>query len=311
MVFRIVPATGETRYLRVQGHTVLHADMSPRSIRGAALDATKEMEVDRAKTEFASLASHQLKTPLSAISWLSEGLLSPKADPLSDKQRTFITSIHQESHQMTAIVNELLNVSRIELGTFGVALEEVDVCEMATSVVQEQQHTADAKHISVTLICAPDVPHLNADKSLVRMVIQNLISNAIKYTPDEGKVTCEITYENIGHEIVIVRVSDTGIGIPRDQRDNVFKKLYRAPNAKAYAPDGTGLGLYVVKNVVDRAGGTITFDSREGSGTAFNVSLPRYWGKGSGAQIPTAQMQAPEKDAILSRIWKHLRRKQS
>ena len=106
------------------------------------------------------------------------------------------------------------------------------------------------------------------------MVFQNLISNAIKYTPPRGSVECEISKGGVLRETFLIRVSDTGIGIPRDEQGRVFEKLHRATNAQVLVPNGTGLGLYMVKTIIDKAGGNITFESREGKGTTFYVSLP-------------------------------------
>lgn len=276
-IFRSVALNGQMRYLRIQATTVLGDDKKPRLIQGVAHDITKEIEVDQAKTEFVSLASHQLKTPLTTIKWMTEALLNGSVGALLPDQQQYITNIQQAGQRMIEMVNDLLNVSRIELNTLSLQQEEIDVCDLAQGVVDEQKHTADEKKLSVKLICDPSLPHIHGDKNLIRMVFQNLVSNAIKYTPANGSVECEITASGVMHKMIYIRVTDTGIGIPKDEWGRVFEKLHRASNAQMLIPDGTGLGLYVVKTIVDHAGGKITFESEVNKGTTFNVSLPIQW----------------------------------
>lgn len=253
----------------------------PLRIAGVAHDITKEMEVDRAKSEFVSLASHQLKTPLTSLRWLAEALLRGSAGELGSEQKKYVTNMYDASQRMVAMVNELLNVSRIETDTLSIRPEEVDVCVLAQSVIDEQRHAADARHLTLDLVCAEGLPVMHADKNLVRMVFQNLLSNAIKYTPDNGAVKCEISLAALVREMIFVAVKDSGIGIPKAEQSRVFEKLHRASNAEALVPDGTGLGLYLVKTILDRVGGGVTFESVEGKGTTFFVSIPVVW-KASG-----------------------------
>ncbi len=275
--FRTVAASGQTRYLELRGKTTVDVNHILRHIQGVVHDITREKEIDKAKSEFVSLASHQLKTPLTSIRWLSESLLGPKSESLSEAQKKYVSDIHEASRRMAEMVNDLLNVSRIELGTLAVRVEEFDATELLKAVVSEQQHAATLKQIALKLICPEGLPHLQADKSQVRMVMQNLISNAIKYTPDGGSVEAELSLTGGRREVLFFRVSDTGIGIPKGERDKMFQKLFRAGNAQESVPDGTGLGLYVVKSVLEHAGGGITFDTKEGKGTTFYASIPLVW----------------------------------
>lgn len=275
--FRTVAPSGQVRYLELRGKTKLDGNRAPKQIQGVVHDITKEKDIDRAKSEFVSLASHQLKTPLTSMRWLSESLLGPKADPLTESQRKYVNDIHDASRRMAEMVNDLLNVSRIELGTLGMRIEEFDAVELLRAVESEQHHGAEQKHVCVKLICPEGLPHLKADKSQVRMVMQNLISNAIKYTPEGGSVEAELSLAGAGREVLFLRVTDTGIGIPKDQRDKVFNKLFRATNAQSQVPDGTGLGLYVIKTILEQAKGGVTFDTTEGKGTTFYASIPLVW----------------------------------
>lgn len=276
MDFRSVSPAGQVRYLQVRGKTVLDEQHRAASIHGVAHDVSKEKEIDKAKTEFVSLASHQLKTPLTSIRWLSELLLSPSGEALSDKQRQYVSSIKASCDHMVEMVNDLLNVSRIELGTLAYTLEDFNIVDLVKAVAQEQEHDALARHIAVRLE-ASVLPTVHADKKLVRMIAQNLISNAIKYSLEGGEVHIELSLASTRRESIFMRVQDQGIGIPKSEQGHMFSKLYRASNATSAVPDGTGLGLYVIKTILDRAGGGITFESTEGKGTTFYASIPVVW----------------------------------
>lgn len=275
--FRVLGAGQIIRYLRLDGKNVLGPDKQSQTFEGVAHDITREVEVERAKTEFVSLASHQLKTPLTAIGWLSEALLSGDKGPLNDEQKKYIENIHVTDRQMMEMVNDLLNVSRIELGTLQLRPEEIDVGAFAHSVVDEQKKTAEDKGIALKLDFEDNLPHMKVDRNLMRMIFQNLLSNAIKYTPPKGSVTMSLSRGSGMSSTVFVSVADTGIGIPKDEQPQIFSKLHRAKNAQQNVPDGTGLGLYVVKTIVERVKGAITFDSTENKGTTFFVTLPVEW----------------------------------
>ncbi|MDO8481603.1 MAG: PAS domain-containing sensor histidine kinase [bacterium] len=273
-VFRTVAPSGQVRYLRVHGMTILKVDKKPRRIQGVAHDITQETEVDRAKSEFVSLASHQLKTPLTSVKWFAEALLNGSVGELSAEQRKYVINMESANQNMIHIVNDLLNVSRIELGVLSMRYEDIDICELAQSVIEEQRQTANDKDVTLKLMCPSTSPHMNADRTLVRMVLQNLISNAVKYSMKNGRVECELTTSGVKRETILIRVSDTGIGIPKEEQPHIFEKLHRASNAKVHSPDGTGLGLYLVKTILERIAGGITFESAEGKGTTFFASIP-------------------------------------
>lgn len=277
--FRTLVPSGKLKYLRVEGSTTLAAENKLRFLKGVMHDVTKEAEVDKAKSEFVSLASHQLKTPLTSLRWTMEGLLSGVAGVLTPEQSKHISSVLQSSNRMIEMVNDLLNVSRIENDTLRVQPEDIDVCELATSVYEEQRHKAEERKLKFTLNCEPNMPHMSADKSLLRMVFQNLISNAIKYTPEGGTVTCDVELGGAVKESLFVRVADTGIGIPKADQGRVFEKLHRASNAESLVTDGTGLGLYIIKMICKKVGGDVTFESVEDKGTTFYASLPLVWKK--------------------------------
>jgi len=234
-------------------------------------DITKEREIDQAKTELVSLASHQLRTPLSAINWYAEMLIGQEVGALTDKQREYLMSLAEANHRMIDLVNALLNVSRIDLGTFAIDPTPVDFASIGKSVLSELEPQVLAKHLTVTVKHDPNLPAVSADPKLVRIIFQNLLSNAIKYTPPSGAVTLSIT---LTPPNILITVTDTGYGIPSAQQNKIFTKLFRADNIRNKEIEGTGLGLYIVKSIVDASGGKIEFDSLEGKGTTFRVLMP-------------------------------------
>jgi len=235
-------------------------------------DITKEKEIDKAKTEFVSLASHQLRTPLSTVSWYSEMLLAGDAGEVTPNQKKYLEEIYNGNQRMVDLVNTLLDVSRIELGTFVVESKPTDLKKLVISVISEQQPQIDEKRIKFVPSFDAHISLLQADPKLLRMVVENLLSNAIKYTPDGGRVKLVLSHND--DKTVSIIVSDTGYGIPKNQQDKIFTKLFRADNVVGKDTEGTGLGLYIAKSIVEQAGGKIWFESDENKGTTFSVTMP-------------------------------------
>lgn len=243
-------------------------------IRGCVVvfrDVTKERQIDKAKTEFVSLASHQLRTPLSSINWYAEMLLDGDAGDITDEQKEFLKEIYKGNQRMVNLVNALLNVSRIELGKLSVEPEPIDFKGMAQSVLKELRPVIEEKKLKVSTDCSKNLPKIKADPKLVRIIFQNLLSNAVKYTPEEGGVGLKIKKLK---EHLKIEVSDSGYGIPKDQHDKIFTKMFRADNVKEKDAEGTGLGLYIVKSIIGQAGGEIWFKSQKNKGTTFHIKFP-------------------------------------
>ena len=246
-------------------------------------DITREKEIDQAKSEFISLASHQLKTPPTTIKLLTERLLEKRVGILTEKQREYFNDIRSANQRMIDLVNALLNVSRIELGAFTIQVDEKDAGAIVQSVLDESQSAADKKGLSVKTILPAEKVKLRLDESLFRMVINNLVTNAISYTAAGGAIEVRGETrkkgERLGGKLLadnyfVVTVSDTGYGIPEDQQGRVFTKFFRADNARAKQTDGTGLGLYIVKSVLEHCGGLIWLTSRENEGSTFYAAIP-------------------------------------
>ncbi|MFA5197520.1 MAG: CHASE4 domain-containing protein [Patescibacteria group bacterium] len=249
---------------------------------GIERDITKAKEVDRAKTEFVSLASHQLRTPLSSINWFTEMLLSGDAGETNKTQKEYLNEIYKGNKRMVSLVNALLNASRIELGTFGVEPEPSDIVAISKDVIEELEPLIKERQVYV-VEDYEEMPQIMLDPKLTRIIFQNLLTNAVKYTGGRGKVTVTIKKDN---EYVTISVADTGFGIPPDQQEKVFTKLFRADNIKALDAEGSGLGLYIVKSIVEESNGKIWFESEENKGTTFYVSLPTNGMKGRAGSKP-------------------------
>jgi PAS domain S-box-containing protein len=234
-------------------------------------DITKEKEIDKSKTEFVSLASHQLRTPLSAIRWYSEMLDSEKLGTLNANQKDYLSEIYKSNRRMIDLVNALLNVSRIDMGTFAIEPEPTDIKEIAESVLKELFVKIQESELHVTPFYEEALPKVNVDPKLMRIIIQNLLSNAMKYTPKGGSVALSITKDA---QNMLIKVADTGVGIPANVQDKIFTKLFRADNARVVESEGTGLGLYIVKSIIERGGGRTWFVSEENKGTTFFVEIP-------------------------------------
>jgi signal transduction histidine kinase len=232
----------------------------------------EQREVDRAMNEFLALASHQLRTPISAISWFSEMLLHGDVGKLSDEQREHIEQIDESNKRSAAIVDAILMVSNLQGGTLHVRLEPVDIPALCHEVIaQELKKQQDSRKLEINEQYAPQFKKVHADAALARVIVRNLISNAIKYTPDGGRV--QIAASQDEHAIRIA-VSDSGYGIPKNEQNKIFAKLFRASNIKTKDTDGTGLGLFIVKAILEQVGGRITFESEENKGSTFTVLLP-------------------------------------
>lgn len=238
---------------------------------GIERDITREKQIDQAKTEFVSLASHQLRTPLSAINWYAEMLLNGDAGRLKSEQANYVQEIYRGNQRMVELVNALLNVSRLELGTFMVEPTVCDIRKIADEAIDEIDHKMYEKQIKFSKKYDKKIKEMNLDKKLTMIIFQNLLSNATKYTPAKGKI--HLAIEIVGKKLLIT-VSDNGMGIPKTQQDKIFSKLFRADNVRKTDTEGTGLGLYIIKSIVENVGGKIWFESEEDKGTAFFVTIP-------------------------------------
>lgn len=273
----------------VMGVSAPNVDNVTREIKGLIItfrDVREERALEDARLGFISLASHQLRTPLTLIKWFSEMMAGGDAGVLNEQQKQFITYIYQGTLRMIDIVNLLLQIARVEAGRVKIAPIPLDMKKLVGDVVASLKAPLvdKAQHVSVTAVPDP-LPLVPLDQSVVWQVVQNLLTNAIRYSPKEAEITVTIAEKKNYLEL---SVKDRGIGIPVAQQGRIFEKFFRADNALVAAPEGTGLGLSLVKQLVDGWGGRIWFETEEGKGTTFYVT------------IPLVGMKAREGDVVLN-----------
>lgn len=233
------------------------------------IDALKDL--DRAKSEFISIASHQLGTPITVLRWNIELLSDQLKKRTKQSARNTLTVLEQTTERMDRLVSDLLNVSRIEQKKIVYEYEEVSLCALARSCCTEIKVAAKQKSISIKLKCDKNVPVLLLDERRTRDILMNLLSNAIKFNRPKGVISIDIQSQKNN---ALVSVRDTGIGIPLQDQQRLFTKFFRASNLTSYSEAGTGLGLYIVKRYTEGQGGNISFASTEGVGTVFTLSFP-------------------------------------
>lgn len=236
-------------------------------------DITLEEEIDRMKSEFISLASHQLRTPLSTIKTYSHMLVDGYLGDITPTQRKTLRIVIGATNRMNELIGTLLNITRMESGSIAVSPKQLAVDKLAEDVLKELSVIAGSKAIDLSFrVSGKGSTTVKTDALLATEVLTNLVSNAIKYTPEQGKVTVTVRPRPSD---VLVSVQDTGWGIPKHAQDQIFSKFFRAHNIVKRETTGTGLGLYLVKGLLDQLGGTVWFNSEEGAGTTFNFTLPR------------------------------------
>lgn len=235
-------------------------------------DVRAEREADQMKREFVSKASHELRTPLSALRGSAELLVDGEAGD-AQEQRELAGIILAETTRLESLVTTMLDIDRIEAGISRAELAETDLAELAANCVVEQQPEALRRRISLTLARGERGATALADRTLMKQVLLNLISNALKYTPEGGAVAVEVSTDNLARAVV-VSVRDNGIGIPANALPELFGKFYRVENNRHFAK-GTGLGLNLCRNIVETLhGGQIGVDSQCGAGSRFWFAIP-------------------------------------
>jgi len=246
-----------------------------RAAKGEALitieDVSHFQEADRARDNFLYHVTHELRTPLTNIQAYAETLTGPGFDDEQTRRECYNVII-SETRRLSRLVEDILNISQLEIGTARIDLGEVDVVRLLRQIVQDHLGAADEKQIDLTLKMAPKVPKIRGDKQRLSVLITNLIGNAIKYTPQSGHV--DVTLE-VQERCIQITVADTGIGIAADDQRHVFEKFYRAVSDKVQTVTGTGLGLAIAREVARLHGGDIHLDSELERGSTFTVELPR------------------------------------
>jgi len=232
----------------------------------------KKIKYGNLTSDFANLTSHQLRTPLSGMKWLLELLQKSNTGNLNKKQKEFLEKIYYSNERMIALVNDLLEVSRIEQGVSRLYLQPTDLTIIIRDIIRNKGQAIKHKHLKVIFTTEEEpFPVVQTEPNKIRQVLYNLITNAITYIHDDGKVSIDLKVKGRN---VLCSVADTGVGIPEDQQSLVFGKFFRGANVIQFESIGTGLGLYIARSFIEASGGKIWFESTEGRGTTFYFTLP-------------------------------------
>lgn len=245
-------------------------------ITGAVIvfrDITVEQEIDQAKSEFVSVASHQLRTPLTAIRLFVEMMMSGGAGELTSHQQEYMRNVQESTQRMIRLVNDLLNISRIETGKLRIEPVPTRIESLLKNIVAEVKPLGEEKACAIVFEePSTQLPMISVDSSLLRQVIHNFLTNAVRYSP-QHKCDILVKAEQLDGQIVM-SVRDQGIGIPIEVQQRIFEKFFRAENAVKTQADGTGMGMYIARTIMEQSGGKIWFESELGRGSTFFASLP-------------------------------------
>jgi len=236
-------------------------------------DITREKTVEKLKSEFVSIAAHQLRTPLTSIKWIITSLLAGDFGALNPDQQEYLQKTDTSNERMINLVDDLLNLSRIEEGRYIQTKDLFSLEELIDKSIENAKIKLQKKNLELSFEKIEGVPQVLADKEKIRLVVQNLIENAANYSLTGGKIVVTLEEDQTKNEVVF-SVQDNGIGIPDDQKSRIFTKFFRAENAVHAETVGSGLGLFINKNIIESHGGRIWFESENDKGTVFSFALP-------------------------------------
>lgn len=229
------------------------------------------LEMDRVKDEFVSMASHQLRTPLTSIKGYLSMLLDGDAGEIAPQQRKFLQEAYMSSERMVRLISDFLNVSRLQTGKFMLDVEQTDLIELVRHCVNQSIQLAAGRNMKIIYHHTRRVPRLCVDSNKLTQVVSNFVDNAVYYTPDGGRIMVTL---DVSDGEVVLQVRDNGIGIESSEQRQLFTKFFRAENARIQRSDGTGIGLYLAKRIIDAHGGRVVFHSTLGEGSTFGFRLP-------------------------------------
>lgn len=266
--FRIIRADNhEIRWMTGFGNTVKKEEGKAVRMVGVMFDITERKQLEQQKEEFISIASHELKTPVTSISVYGELLQEMIENNQSENTKPFIQKLNLQINRLKDLIKDLLDTTRISEGQLPLDYEEFNLIELVRQLTEDIQHSSNDHHL---LFECDDTIIINGDKKRIEQVITNLISNAIKYSPNGGEIA--ITCKTFEKEVKI-SVKDEGIGITKDAQEKLFSRFYRVPEEKNTFP-GWGLGLYIAAGIVQRHGGKMSVESIPGEGSIFSFTVP-------------------------------------
>lgn len=228
-------------------------------------------EANKIKSEFVSIVSHQLRTPISNLNWAIELLRSGKLGPIEKKQVEYFKILHENTNRMRELINDLLTVSRIETKTLHFKEEQFSLSEIIDDLVEEFDPLATASNVEIDFDFAPNLPDSTGDVFQIRQALSNLIDNAVRYIKGSGLVRIRLIRKN---DNLYFEIKDNGTGILKEDHRHIFSKFFRSESAMKRQTQGSGLGLYITKSIIEKTGGKIGFSSQENKGSTFWFTLP-------------------------------------
>jgi signal transduction histidine kinase len=228
-------------------------------------------EANRMKSEFVSIVSHQLRSPLSNLKWTIELLMSGRLGKIEERQIEYFSILKENSGRMQELVSDLLIVSRIETAKLPLKEEFFSLEELTKKMMREFEILAKSSNIEIKMTAEKNLPKTLADPSQISLVIENFLDNAIRYIVGSGKIVIKISKKN---KDFYFEVKDTGVGIPKEDQKYIFKKFFRSSNILKHQTQGSGLGLYISKSIIEKSKGKIGFQSQENKGSTFWFTLP-------------------------------------
>jgi len=236
-------------------------------------DITRERLIEKMKTEFVSVAAHQLRTPLSAVKWIVRMMIDGDLGPMPDNQKEFLERTYKSNERMIRLVNDLLNVSKIGEGRFLYNVKSENLGKITKMVISDLSEEAEKRGLQLEYRKPnSDIPNIKMDTEKLTLAIHNLVDNAINYTKTGG-IGISIKFLKKENNILFT-IKDTGIGIPQTQQKRIFSRFFRTTNALKTETEGTGLGLFIAKNIIESHGGKVWFESKENKGSTFFFTLP-------------------------------------
>lgn len=230
-------------------------------------------EANQMKTEFISIVSHQLRTPLSIIKWTLNVIMDDQNNELIVKILGYLRDIENNNQRMIGLVNDLLSVSRIEQGRLGLQFRNTDLIAVTESLIASYQQFIKANNIVIVTDFDRTVGHVWTDPEQIKIAMQNLLDNAIRYATDgENRITIAIHKSRAN--FLRLEITDSGVGIPKSDQKKIFQKFFRSRNVLRYQTQGTGLGLFIAKAIINESKGKIGFESQEGQGSTFWFEIP-------------------------------------
>lgn len=222
-------------------------------------------------SEFISIATHQLRTPLTAIKWSIKMILDGDVGKLNQEQQELLSKGYQSNERVIKLINDLLDVSRIEEKKFDYQFDKYDFKNIIDTAIERLQNLIIKKHLKIKFNKPIKSPKIYVDKEKILLVLQNLLANAMNYSTENGIIKIDIKIKN---KFLLIYIKDNGVGIPKNEQFKLFSKFFRASNIMKFKTQGSGLGLFITKNIIEKHGGRISIKSQEGKGTEVCFSLP-------------------------------------